>query len=108
MGPNFHHGIFFHSFGGGGIGPWALVLMFVFWVAAALVIVALVQNYRRGPRHLHHHASAHGPGHEPDHGLAPVNPVSGNPAIDILKERFARGEVSEEEYSRRLTMLKGS
>ncbi|HEY5303834.1 MAG TPA: SHOCT domain-containing protein [Acidimicrobiales bacterium] len=108
MGPNFRHGIFFHGFEGGGIRPWALVLMFVFWVAVALVIVALVQNYRREPRHLHHHVGAHGHGLGPDHGLAPVNPVPGNPAIDILKERFARGEVSEEEYSRRLTMLKES
>ncbi len=109
MGPNFRHGIFTHGIGGG-FRPFALVLMFVFWVAVALLIVTLIQNYRRGPRHLHNYGSGRGPGHGPDQGpgLGPVNQVVANPAIDILKERFARGEVSEEEYTRRLTLLKES
>jgi len=32
---------------------------------------------------------------------------SGTSAIAILQERFARGELTEEEYLRRLAMLKG-
>jgi uncharacterized membrane protein len=106
MGPGFRNGVFFHSVGGGGIGWFALVLMFVFWVAVALLIVTLVQNYRRGPRHLHNHGLDYG--HVHGHESAPTSPVAANPAIDILKERFARGEVSEEEFTRRLTLLKES
>ncbi len=35
------------------------------------------------------------------------NPGASNPAFDILKLRFARGEISEEEYTRTLELLKG-
>ena len=37
----------------------------------------------------------------------PSNPGASNSAIDILKQRFARGEISEEEYTRSLALLKG-
>jgi putative membrane protein len=33
-------------------------------------------------------------------------PTVSDPAITILKERFARGEMTEEEYTRRLAILK--
>jgi len=97
-----HEG-FLGGYGGHGVGVFGLMLMIVFWAAVALLILTLVQNYRRGPRHLHDHGHGHtpGPGLTSSHGVA-------NPAIDILKERFAKGEVNEEEFARRLTLLKES
>ena len=92
-------GGFLGGYGGHGVGLFGLLLMIVFWAAIALLILTLLQNYRRGPRHLHDHAHGPGPG--------PVSPhIMANPAIDILKERFAKGEVTEEEFTRRLSLLK--
>lgn len=94
-----------NGFGGNGPGAFAIVMFIVFWAAVALLTVLLVQHYRHSPRHLHEYGLGGGPGSGP----GPVaSPIAANPAIDILKERFAKGEVSEEEYSRRLTLLKDS
>ncbi len=98
MGFGYRHGGFMYGFGGNGPGPLGIVMFVVFWAAVALLILLLVQHFRHSPRHLHEF----GP------GPAPRPTVSANPAIDILMERFARGEVSEEEYTRRLALLKGS
>ena len=95
--PMFHqHDGFLGGYGGHGVGPLELILMVLFWAAIALLLVALVKNYRHGPHHLHDHL----------HGLGTVPPSTTNPAVDILKERFARGEVNEEEFTRRLSLLK--
>lgn len=37
----------------------------------------------------------------------PGDAGTSNSAIDILQQRFARGELSEEEYTRSLALLKG-
>jgi putative membrane protein len=37
----------------------------------------------------------------------PGKPGASNPAVEILQQRFARGEISEEEYTRNLALLKG-
>ena len=34
-------------------------------------------------------------------------PVQGNPAEDLLRTRYAAGEIDAEEYQRRLTVLRG-
>lgn len=94
----YRHGGFMHDFSGNGPGIFAIVMFVVFWVAVALLIALLVQYYRRGPSHLHH-----GPGLTPG---AAGSAGTADPAVGILKERFAKGEVSEEEYSRRLALLK--
>ncbi len=103
----YRHGGFMNGFGGHGGGLFALLLLIVFWGAVVLLILTLVQNYRRGPRHLHEHHSGPGSWRGPGHGPANFHSEV-NPAIDILKERFARGEVSEEEFTRRLSLLKES
>lgn len=96
----FHqHDGFFGGYGGHGIGLFGLLMMIVFWAVVALLFLTLVQNYRRGPHHAHDHAHGHGP------GLA-TTPGTLSPAVDILKERFAKGEVTEEEFTRRLSLLK--
>lgn len=64
-----------------------IIVMFVLWGVLAIGLVALLRHYRTRPP-----------------GVATADPSQ--TAITILKERFARGEVSEEEYGRRLTILK--
>ena len=103
MGFGYRHGGFMDGFGGNGPGALGVVMFVVFWAAIALLVLLLVQHYRHSPRHLHDF------GRGPAQGPATTTPtVSANPAIDILMERFAKGEVSEEEYTRRLTLLKSS
>ncbi len=103
MGMFFRHRGFLGGYPGQGPGALGVVMFIVFWAVVALLVVLLVQHYRHDPRHLHHVApgDAHGP------GTAMAAPSS-SAAIDILKERFARGDVSEEEYARRLALLKDS
>lgn len=62
---------------------WCLmgVTMLVFWALVAWVVVAVVRSSRTG-----------GPG--------------GPPAADILAERYARGEIDQDEYRRRLAALR--
>ncbi|RZU53206.1 putative membrane protein [Krasilnikovia cinnamomea] len=75
---------------GGGMGGWGMVLMTVstllFWGLIIAGVAALVRSTSRS-------APQGGPGAEvatPEH---------------ILAERFARGEIDEEEYTRRLAVL---
>jgi len=100
----YRHGIFFDGFAGNGPGLFGLLLMIAFWAAIALVILVVVRNWRHGPHHLHDHAYGYGPAV----GTEPRSSTANDPAIELLKERFARGEVSEEEFTRRLTLLKES
>jgi putative membrane protein len=80
------YGQYQHGMGG---GWWALMIigMVIFWAIFVAGAVALIRYYRSGRE-----------------GSAPQSPKSS--AIAILQERFARGEMSEEEYSRRMRMLK--
>jgi len=79
------------SYGGGGIGwgGWLVMVMMmvVFWGAIAWVLVTLIRN--SGSRQ--HDA-----------------PPAGSDALKILDERFARGEIDDEEYQRRRAVLRAS
>ena len=101
----YRHGGFFDGFAGNGPGLFGVLLMIAFGAAIALIILVVVRNWRHGPHHLHDHAYGRGPAVGADSRPAPT---ASTPAIDLLKERFARGEVSEEEFTRRLTLLKES
>ncbi|MFJ9841620.1 SHOCT domain-containing protein [Kitasatospora sp. NPDC101155] len=84
--------------GGWGWGGWLAmaVFMVVFWALVIAGVVALV-HYLTGARH----------GHQPG-----PTPPSGEPgsdsraAEDLLAERFARGEIDEDEYRRRIAVLR--
>jgi putative membrane protein len=77
-----------HYQGMGG-GSWALMIigMLVFWAILVIGLVALIR----------HNSSGHD-------SVASSNASSS--AISILKERFARGEINEEDYTHRLAILK--
>lgn len=82
-----------HDGNGWGAGAWLVMalMMVVFWGFLIVGVVALVR-YVGGPR-----GGAH-PG-QPGPGLGPDR------AQSVLAERFARGEIDEDEYRRRLAVL---
>ena len=80
---------------GNGTGGWGYALMAIsmilFWGAVIYGIVALVRYTRRdGPQ-----------------GREPVEPPAPGPER-LLAERFARGEINEDEYHQRLTTLRAA
>ncbi|MFQ5620074.1 MAG: SHOCT domain-containing protein [Rhodospirillales bacterium] len=66
------------------LGP----LMGIVFIAAVVVVVVLAVRWIGG--------SGHG---------AAAHPPSGNTALDILKERFARGEIDKDEFEERKRLL---
>ncbi len=76
-----------HMWGG---GPWMFIgpLMMIFFIAAIVVVVVLVVRWLGGPRH----------------GATPHLPPGRSP-LDILRERFARGEIDKEEFEERRRVL---
>ena len=69
------------SYGGAWGGPWIGIVWFLLW---ALLIFGVVFLFRRRPAHWHH----------------------GDPAATALAERYARGEIDEDEYRKRLRVLR--
>jgi putative membrane protein len=64
-----------------GWGGWVLgPIMMVFWLAVSVAVIVLVVRALGGI--MHHSPSA----------------ASGNSALDILKERFARGDITKQEF----------
>lgn len=93
----------------GGWGQWVvmILLMVLFWAAIAAVAVVLFRYLRGG----------YGPPPPPP----PYRPTSGGPpgeagpgpdqagsdsALRILEERFARGEIDAEEFTRRRDLIR--
>ncbi|MEV1023368.1 SHOCT domain-containing protein [Streptomyces sp. NPDC050264] len=76
-------------FGGDGPGPWMLLFPLV-WAAVAIGVVTLLRRTagrgRRGPWRAGPRIDEHSP-------------------IAVLGRRFAAGEIDEDEYWRRLTVL---
>lgn len=74
----------FHPMMGYGMGWLGFLMMFLFWAlvitAAVFLVKWLIQASRRSDS-----------GHES---------ASGGRALDILKERYARGEINKEEFER--------
>lgn len=87
--------------GGWGAGGWVLMslLMVAFWVTVVIGIVWLIR-WMRAPS-----------GPEGDRATQLGPPAASWPpdeARRILDERYARGEISEEEYLRRRDVLAGA
>ncbi|MFB7329464.1 SHOCT domain-containing protein [Streptomyces sp. NPDC056190] len=83
---------------GWGWGGWFVMAIFMvlFWVLVIAGVVVLVR-FLMGGHHGHQGSPAPSSG-EPGWG--------GRRAEDLLAERFARGDIDEDEYKRRLTLLR--
>jgi putative membrane protein len=84
-GPYYGHGA--HMWDG---GPWMFVgpLMMIVFLAAIVAVIVLMVRWFGGPHHV--------TGQHPSPGRTP---------FDILKERFARGEIDKAEYEERRRIL---
>jgi len=81
----------YHMWEGGWFGWFAGPVMMIVFIAVAVVLVVLIVRWLGGPGHghlphMHHHAG-------------------GRTALDILKERYARGEIDREEFEERRRTL---
>ncbi len=63
-------------------------IMMIVFIAVAVVVVVLLVRWLGGP----------------GHGAVPYHPPGKTP-LDILKERFARGEIDKEEFEERRRAL---
>ena len=74
---------------GGGPGWWILMLigMVLFWSVFAFAIVASVRHFSRS-----HHGGT----------------VAHDSAVEILKTRFAKGEIDEADFKSRMGLLDGT
>tara|TARA_R110000868_G_scaffold10313_20_gene50772 strand:+ start:1629 stop:1997 length:369 start_codon:yes stop_codon:yes gene_type:complete len=86
----FHGG---HMWDGGMHGWFMAPFMMILFVAVVVVIIVLLVRWLGSPSH----GSRHSDGH---HGAARTTP------IDILNERFARGEIDSAEYRERRNVLR--
>lgn len=71
-------------------GAWMFMgpLMMIVFIAIVVAVIVLIVRWLGGP----------------GHGAAP-HPPPGRTALDILKDRFARGEIDKEEFEERRRVL---
>jgi putative membrane protein len=86
--------------GGWGWLPGLSFLMF--WVLLAVIIFALARSFTRSGQRRPGYPSPPGP-YGPGPGPGPGQPA---PPEQILAERFARGEIDEDEFHQRMTVLR--
>lgn len=80
-----------YGWDGWGWGGWILmtVVMVVFWAAVITAVVLAIRYLATGGRNPY-----------------PTAPGVSSRAEDVLAERFARGEIDEDEFRRRMTLLR--
>ncbi len=82
-----------HMWGGGWHGTFMGPLMMLVFFAIAVLVVVLVVRWVGG----HGHGHGHGPWTSP--------PPATRTPLDILRERYARGEIDTAEYEERRRVL---
>lgn len=80
-----------HMWGGGWYGMFLGPLMMLLFLGVAVAVIVLVVRWLGGPRH--------------DVPMPPSTAPPGKTPIDLLKERFARGEIDKEEFEERKRIL---
>jgi putative membrane protein len=96
--------------GGAGPGPWILLFPLI-WAAVIAGVVILLRRtvWRgRGPWSGPWGGPWSGPQYGPGRGRGPVaagGPRGEDSPVDLLARRFAQGEIDEDEYWRRLSVL---
>jgi putative membrane protein len=81
--------------GPGGLGIVRLIFMFGFLFLLAVLAYFFIRHFDRNQQHHHTHMSSTSSSSSAD-----------SAASDVLKMRFAKGEIDEDEFTRRMTLLK--
>jgi putative membrane protein len=81
--------------GSGGLGIARLIFMFGFLFLLAVLAYFFIRHFDHNQQHHHTHA-----------GSTPSSTSSDSAAADVLKMRFAKGEIDEDEFTRRMNLLK--
>ncbi|HUZ42411.1 MAG TPA: hypothetical protein VMU68_13590 [Acidimicrobiales bacterium] len=96
FGPN--GGPFGRVFNGGpdwGFGISRLIIMILFLIVIGAIAYFVIRHFDHAQMHQHSHVNAAGGGASSD-----------SAAADVLKMRFAKGEIDEDEFTRRMNTLK--
>lgn len=88
---------------GWGHALFALVLLVIFLAAIVWAVLILTRSWEHA--HRHHPETFPPGGHGPGVAATPAPPSE---ALRILDERFARGEIDAEEFTKRRDLLRGS
>jgi putative membrane protein len=90
-----------YGIGGMGMLAGGIVGLFITLVLTALVVLAIIALVR----YIRHTGR---PGHPMPHPFVNPQPANNNDnsALKILDERFAKGEINEEEYTKKKELLR--
>lgn len=93
-GRRWHDGDWGFMHGGMGWGGWLMMLLLLLLLVGLVVGIVLMLTTAR-------------PTSNPPGGGKPAPPAAPDSAEQVLGERYARGEIDEEEYLRRRAVLRG-